>query len=54
LIKNPHEFGSLLSYEYGFDKFIREFIVGDILMPLYMRYVDTHFAVNDICAKIWF
>ena len=40
-IKNSHDFGSFISYEFGFDKFIREFIVGDILMPLYMKFVDT-------------
>ena len=40
-IKDSHDFGNLISYEYGFDKFIREFLVGDILMPLYMKYVDT-------------
>ena len=40
VVKNSHDFGSFLSYEFGFDKFIREFIVGDILMPLYMKFVD--------------
>ena len=23
-------------------------------MPLYMKFVDPEFAVNDICAMIWF
>jgi hypothetical protein len=54
LIKNSHDFGSLISYEFGFDKFIREFIMGDIIMPLLMKHVDSQFAVNDLCAKIWF
>ena len=53
-MKSSNEFGSFLSFEFGFEKFIREFIVGDILMPLYMKFVDPKFAVNDICAMIWF
>lgn len=53
-INTPELFGKFLSFEYGADRFIREFIFGDIIMPFYMKYIDPQFAIKDICTMIWY
>ena len=53
-INTPELFGKFLSFEYGADRFIREFIFGDIIMPFYMKYIDPLFAIKDICTMIWY
>ena len=48
------KFGAYLGYEYGFDTFFREFVIGDIFMNLYMKIVNPTFGTEDICTRMFF
>ena len=53
-VQTPRNFGAFLGFEFGFDPFVRNFIIGDILMPLYMMKKDPNFLRMDLCMMLYF
>lgn len=51
---NPESFGTFIGYEYGFDTFVRNFLLGEILMPIYVQYKDPNFILEDLCMMLFY
>jgi len=45
-IQTPSDYGKFYGYEHGLDPFIRNFLLGQILMPLYIHYNDPDTIVH--------
>lgn len=46
--------GQFYSFTFGMDIFSRNFIFGDILFPLFIKYNDPNLAIKDTCAMQWY
>lgn len=53
-ITTNSKYGVFLGYEFGFDKFTRSIIIGDVLMPLYLKLKDASFMREDLCLMMYF
>jgi hypothetical protein len=36
------------------DKYAREFIFGELAIPLYIQFNDPNFALKDTCSMKWY
>ena len=53
-IKTADDYGSYYGYEYGLDPFTREYLLGKIMMPLYIEYQDQQMIAHNICIMMYY
>ena len=53
-IHSSSEFGKLIGWEFGFDKFLRTVIIGDIFVPLMIRFGYPKFMIGSLCEMTYY
>lgn len=53
LLESPSDYGHFLGYEMGYDYYFSFLVLGQVIMPLYMMYVDPNALVYDACFMIF-
>ena len=52
LFIDPVEYGKFIGYEFGFDKYTREVIIGNVMVPIQMKFGYQLLAIKDSCSLI--
>lgn len=53
-IKTQSEFGKFIGWEFGFDKFLRTVIIGDLFMPLMHYFSFPKLFLGTLCEMTYY
>ncbi len=53
-IKTPYDFGAFITYEFGFDEYIGKYLIGYIILPLYIKFFDHDMVAKQLCTMMYY
>lgn len=49
---SAEQYGRFLGYEFGFETYMRELVIGDVMMPVFEKFFDGELGFRDGCSMM--